>query len=43
MKGSQDHKDNYFVVGGHCFNVKNCKNYYEFMEGLIGLHPWMIE
>ena len=43
LKGSLDHKDNYFVVGDHCFNAKNCKNYYEFMESLIGPRPWMFE
>ena len=43
LKGSPDHKDNYFVIGDHCFNAKNCKNYYEYMEGLIGPQPWMVE
>ena len=43
IKGNPDHKDNYFVVGDHCFNAKNCKNYYEYMEALIGPRPWMVE
>lgn len=43
IKGNPDNKDNYFVVGGHCFNAKNCKNYYEYMKALIGPRPWMVE
>lgn len=43
IKGNPDNKDNYFVVGEHCFNAKNCKNYYEYMEALIGPRPWMVE
>lgn len=43
IKGNPDSKDNYFVVGDHCFNAKNCKNYYEYMEALIGPRPWMVE
>lgn len=43
LKGSPNHEDNYFVVGDHCFNAKGRKNYYEFMEGLIGPQPWMVE
>lgn len=43
LKGSPNHEDNYFVVGDHCFNAKDRKNYYEFMEGLIGPRPWMVE
>lgn len=43
IKGNPDSKDNYFVVGDHCFNAKGCKNYYEYMEALIGPRPWMVE
>ena len=43
LKGSPDHEDNYFVIGDHCFNAKSYKNYYEFMESLIGPRPWMVE